>query len=56
MPSSGSASANTRTPANRAPTFPARMQLAGPVNQGLSSTVIFAVKGLVRKLFAPVHR
>ena len=44
------------TPANSAPTFPASMQLAGPVNQGLSSTVILAVKGLVRKLFAPVHR
>ncbi len=29
-PSSGSASANTCTPPNSAPTLPARMQLAGP--------------------------
>ena len=55
-PSSGSASSNTRTPANSAPTLPARMQLAEPLNQGLWSTVILAVNGGVRKLFAPVHR
>ena len=55
-PSSGSASSNTRTPANSAPTLPARMQLAEPLNQGLWSTLILAVNGGVRKLLAPVHR
>ena len=54
-PSSGSASSKTRTPPNSAPTFPARMQLARPLNQGLPSTSILALNGGVRKLLVPVQ-